>query len=114
MALKKIKFHINRHMLLVVPAAAMVVTLALLTGTAAQASQVTGAVPTWEVIRATAETLITVYVPWVLVLIPTASSGALRDSVLAVDQVVAVAPVVVIAPAAVPLRKPAVCRHCEP
>ena len=116
MALKKIKFHINRHMLLVVPAAAMVVTLALLTGTAAQASRVTGAVPTTPATRAAAAaaTRITVYVPWVLVPIPTVSSGVLRVSTPAAAVVAAIAPATVLATAAVPLRIPVIGCHCEP
>ena len=62
MALKKIKFHINRHMLLVVLAAAMVrlrVTLAMqVTGTAARLSQATGVVLTQVQVLAIVPTII--------------------------------------------------------
>ena len=96
----------------------MVVTLALLTGTVARVSRVTGAVPTTVAPRvaaaATAAYHITVYVPWVLVPIPTISSGVLRVSTPTATIVAAIAPATVLATAAVPLRIPVIGCHCEP
>ena len=94
----------------------MEVTLALLTGTAALVSQVTGAVPTTVASRAAAAATlrITVYVPWVLATIPTTSSGALRVSSPTATVVAAIAPAIVRIGVAVPLRIPVIGRRYKP
>ena len=88
----------------------MEVTLALLTGTAALVSQVTGAVPTSGAIRAIVAT-ITAYVPLTLA---AAIRGVRRVSTPTVNQVAAIAPATVLTTAAVALRIPTIGRHCEP
>ena len=99
-----------------VPLAVVQLQVMQVTGTVALVSQVTGVVPTAVASRAAAEVAlrITVYVPWVLVTVPTVSSGALRVSSPAAIRVAAVAPATVLTTAAVPLRIPAFGRHCEP
>ena len=92
---------------------------ALLTGTAAQVSQVTGAVQTTVATRAaaatTAATRIGVYVPLTLA---AAKHTARRVSTQHATILAAIVPRIVLTTAAVALRIPGVlsgvCRHCEP